>query len=110
MRCRALSSVSLVVTDIAVPSLESAGSLETLALPGRPRPGTNCPLRPDASPAAHGRGSWPRAVRAVQITRVGGPEVLDVVDLPDPVPGDGQQLFDVSTAGVDHADTHHRPS
>ena len=46
-------------------------------------------------------------MRAVQITRFGGPEVLDVVDLPDPVPGDGQQLFDVSTAGVNYADTHH---
>jgi NADPH2:quinone reductase len=45
-------------------------------------------------------------MRAVQITRFGGPEVLDVVDLPDPVPGPGQQLFDVSTAGVNFADTH----
>jgi hypothetical protein len=35
-------------------------------------------------------------MRAVQITRFGGPEVLDVVDLPAPVPGDGEQLFDVS--------------
>ena len=47
-------------------------------------------------------------MRAVQITEFGGPEVLDVVDLPDPVPGDGQELFDVSTAGVNFADTHHR--
>ncbi len=46
-------------------------------------------------------------MRAVQITRFGGPEVLDVVDLPDPVPGDGQQLYDVSTAGINYADTHH---
>jgi NADPH:quinone reductase len=45
-------------------------------------------------------------MRAVQITRFGGPEVLDVVDLPDPTPGEGQQLFDVSTAGVNYADTH----
>src|SRR3954471_2285529 len=45
-------------------------------------------------------------MRAVQITRFGGPEVLDVVDLPDPVPGDGQQLYEVSTAGVNYADTH----
>jgi NADPH2:quinone reductase len=29
-------------------------------------------------------------MRAVQITRFGGPEVLDVVDLPDPTPGEGQ--------------------
>jgi NADPH2:quinone reductase len=39
-------------------------------------------------------------MRAVQITRFGGPEVLGVVDLPDPVPGEGQQLFDVSSSGV----------
>jgi NADPH2:quinone reductase len=37
-------------------------------------------------------------MRAVQITRFGGPEVLDVVDLPDPVPGPGQQLDEVHTA------------
>ncbi|MGY1669937.1 quinone oxidoreductase family protein [Geodermatophilus sp. SYSU D00710] len=45
-------------------------------------------------------------MRAVQITRFGGPEVLDVVDLPDPVPGDGRQLYEVSSAGVNYADTH----
>ena len=49
-------------------------------------------------------------MRAVQITRFGGPEVLDVVDLPEPVPGDGQRLFDVSTAGINFAGTHHRLS
>ena len=38
-------------------------------------------------------------MRAVQITRFGGPEVLDVVDLPDPEPGPGQQLYEVSSAG-----------
>jgi NADPH2:quinone reductase len=46
-------------------------------------------------------------MRAVQITRFGGPEVLDIVDLPDPVPGDGQKLYEVSSAGVNFADTHH---
>src|SRR3954463_13990566 len=45
-------------------------------------------------------------MRAVQITRFGGPEVMDVVDLPDPTPGDGEQLFDVSSSGVNFADTH----
>src|SRR4051794_8195078 len=45
-------------------------------------------------------------MRAVQITRLGGPEVLDVVDLPDPVPGDGEQLYEVSAAGINFADTH----
>jgi NADPH:quinone reductase-like Zn-dependent oxidoreductase len=46
-------------------------------------------------------------MRAVQIAEFGGPEVLDVIDLPDPVPGDGEQLFEVSTAGINYADTHH---
>jgi NADPH:quinone reductase-like Zn-dependent oxidoreductase len=45
-------------------------------------------------------------MRAVQITRV-GPEVLDIVDVPEPTPGPGQQLYDVSTAGLNFADTHH---
>ena len=49
-------------------------------------------------------------MRAVQITRFGGPEVLDVVELPDPVPGEGQKLYEVSSAGVNIADTHHRES
>ena len=44
--------------------------------------------------------------RAVQITRFGGPEVLDVVDLPDPVPGEGDQLYEGSAAGINVADTH----
>ena len=49
-------------------------------------------------------------MRAVRITRFGGPEVLDVVDLPDPVPADDHQLHEVAAAGVSYADTHHRLS
>jgi NADPH:quinone reductase-like Zn-dependent oxidoreductase len=45
-------------------------------------------------------------MRAVQITRFGGPEVLEVVDVPEPQPGEGQKLYDVSTAGINFADTH----
>ena len=54
-----------------------------------------------------GAGPSLSCMRAVQITRFGGPEVLDVVDLPDPVPGDGEQLYEVSAAGINDADTHH---
>ena len=61
-----------------------------------------------APPAHLGHSLTP--MRAVQITEFGGPEVMDIVDLPDPVPGDGQQLYDVSTAGINFADTHHRRS
>src|SRR5437763_869226 len=49
-------------------------------------------------------------MRAVRITRFGGPEVLDVVDQPDPVPGDGEQLYEVGAAGINFVDTHHRRS
>ncbi|MEX5717142.1 Zn-dependent oxidoreductase [Geodermatophilus maliterrae] len=45
-------------------------------------------------------------MRAVPITRFDGPGGLDVVDLPDPVQ-DGQQVYEVSAAGVNFADTHH---
>ncbi|PZS13042.1 MAG: NADPH:quinone reductase [Pseudonocardiales bacterium] len=45
-------------------------------------------------------------MRAIQITEFGGPETLAVSELPDPVVGAGQQLFDVLAAGVNYADTH----
>ncbi|MDZ7705092.1 MAG: zinc-binding dehydrogenase [Trueperaceae bacterium] len=45
-------------------------------------------------------------MRAVQITEFGGPEVLEVAQLPDPEAGEGQLLVDVTTAGVNYADTH----
>jgi len=48
------------------------------------------------------------STRAVQITRFGGPEILEIVDIPEPEAGPGQQLYDVSTAGINDADTHHR--
>ncbi|MEU1541329.1 NADPH:quinone oxidoreductase family protein [Actinacidiphila glaucinigra] len=45
-------------------------------------------------------------MRAIQITEFGGPEVLRQVDLPEPAPGPGQLLVEVSSAGVNYADTH----
>ena len=47
-------------------------------------------------------------MRAVQIQEFGGPEVLQVVDLPKPESGDGQVLIEVSRAGMNFADTHQR--
>jgi NADPH2:quinone reductase len=47
-------------------------------------------------------------VKAVQIEEFGGPEVLHVVDLPKPEPGDGEVLIEVSRAGMNFADTHQR--
>jgi len=60
-----------------------------------------------AAPSCGERGLAFSFMRAVQITRFGGPEVLDTVDVPDPTPVEGQKLYDVSTAGVNFADTHH---
>ncbi|AHH96011.1 zinc-binding dehydrogenase [Kutzneria viridogrisea] len=45
-------------------------------------------------------------MRAVQVTEFGGPEVLKVVDLPKPVPAQGQLLVRVDRAGINYADTH----
>ncbi len=47
-------------------------------------------------------------MRAVQIQEFGGPEVLQVVDLPRPEPGEGQVVVEVSRAGINFADTHQR--
>jgi NADPH:quinone reductase len=44
----------------------------------------------------------------VQIEEFGGPEVLQIVDLPKPQPGDGEVLIEVSRAGMNFADTHQR--
>ncbi len=43
-------------------------------------------------------------MRAVFITRRGGPEVLEVREVPDPVPGPGQVRIDVRAAGLNFAD------
>jgi len=47
-------------------------------------------------------------VRAVQIQRFGGPEVLEVAEVPEPRPAEGEVLIRVSRAGVNFADTHTR--
>ena len=45
-------------------------------------------------------------MKAVRITRFGGPEVLEHTEVPDPEPGEGEVLVDVSRAGINFADTH----
>ena len=47
-------------------------------------------------------------MRAVQINEFGGPEVLQVVDLPDPEPGPDEVVVEVARAGMNFADTHQR--
>jgi NADPH2:quinone reductase len=47
-------------------------------------------------------------MRAIQQVEFGGPEVLELVDLPVPEAADGQVLVRVSRAGMNFADTHQR--
>jgi NADPH2:quinone reductase len=63
-----------------------------------------------AENAAGGRrtAAEPSVGRTVQITRTGGPDVVD--DVPEPEARPGTTLHDVSATGVHYADTHHVPS
>jgi NADPH2:quinone reductase len=45
-------------------------------------------------------------MKAIRIEEFGGPEVLSHVEVPDPEPGDGEALIEVSRSGVNFADTH----
>jgi NADPH:quinone reductase len=47
-------------------------------------------------------------MRAIQQTAFGGPEVLELADVPEPEPGPGQVLVRVTHAGLNFADTHQR--
>jgi NADPH2:quinone reductase len=47
-------------------------------------------------------------MRAIQMTEFGGPEVLELVELPIPEPGPEQVLIKVARAGLNFADTHTR--
>ena len=47
-------------------------------------------------------------MRAIQAREAGGPEVLELVELPDPTPGPGQVLVKVAAAGVNFIDTYRR--
>src|SRR5271165_5300917 len=45
-----------------------------------------------------------RMIKAVRFSQFGGPEVLEIVDLPDPHPGPGQVRIAVRAAGVNPSD------
>ena len=47
-------------------------------------------------------------MRAIQIEEFGGPEVMQLADVPVPDPADGEVLIRVDTAGINWADTHAR--
>ena len=45
-------------------------------------------------------------MKAIQIEEFGGPEMLRLVEVPDPEPGDGMVVVDVARSGINFADTH----
>src|SRR5919199_432852 len=47
-------------------------------------------------------------MRAIRIEEFGGPEVMELADLPVPEPADGEVLIRVDRAGINWADTHTR--
>lgn len=47
-------------------------------------------------------------MRAIQIQEFGGPEKMELVELPDPEPGEGEVLVEVARCGINFADTHQR--
>lgn len=47
-------------------------------------------------------------MKAIWFERLGGPDVLEVRDVPEPVPGDGEVLVDVQAVGVNYRDVYER--
>ena len=47
-------------------------------------------------------------MKAIVITAYGGPEMLSVTELPDPVPAAGEVLIRVRAFGLNHAETYMR--
>ena len=47
-------------------------------------------------------------MRAIVITEHGGPDVLQVQEVPEPVPADDEVLIRVKAFGINHAETHMR--
>ncbi len=45
-------------------------------------------------------------MKAIQLEEFTGPDAMRYVDVPDPEPGDGEVVVDVTRAGVNFADTH----
>lgn len=48
------------------------------------------------------------SIRAIQARQAGGPEALELVELPDPDPGPGELLVEVAAAGINFIDTYRR--
>ena len=47
-------------------------------------------------------------MKAIRVERTGGPEVMQIVDLPDPQPKANEAVVKVAVAGVNSIDAHFR--
>ena len=47
-------------------------------------------------------------MRAIRIEAFGGPEVLRLADVPEPVPGNGEIVVRCEASGINYLDTYHR--
>jgi NADPH2:quinone reductase len=65
---------------------------------------TRCDKREDCKSARIGLLVDCQAMKAIVISRLGGPEVLEVRDVPDPVPSPGQESVRVQAGGLNFAD------
>jgi len=45
-------------------------------------------------------------MKAIQISAFGGPEVMQYVDLPDPIAAESEIVLEVTAVGINYADTH----
>ncbi|HVY97394.1 MAG TPA: zinc-binding dehydrogenase [Solirubrobacterales bacterium] len=45
-------------------------------------------------------------MKAIQIEEFGGPELLQLVELAEPTPGEGEVLVEIARSGINFADTH----
>ncbi len=80
--------------------VDATGTVGAGTLPGA------AATTPDLSSAR--RGWHGGGMRAIQVSHVGGPDVLEPVELDDPVPGRGQLLVEVAAAGVNVIDVYRR--
>lgn len=68
----------------------------------------HCSTRFTAEDPARGRRRTLPGMRAVVITRPGGPEVLELAVVPDPAPGPGEVVLTVAATSVNRADIMQR--
>ena len=47
-------------------------------------------------------------MKAIQVKETGGPEKMELVDLPQPVPGPQQALVKIAASGVNYIDIYFR--